>query len=93
MEEKNVNGETQKMTYEQLESVARQLSEQNRELYTKLQQMDMMNIFKRLDYLFRVVENHTKFGKAFVDKCKDEIVTLMTIPEKEDEEVKETESK
>ena len=93
MEEKNVNEETQKMTYEQLESVARQLSEQNRELYTKLQQRDMMNIFKRLDYLFRVVENHTKFGKAFVDKCKDEIVTLMTIPEKEDEEVKETESK
>ena len=93
MEEKNVNEETQKMTYEQLESVARQLSEQNKELYTKLQQMDMMNIFKRLDYLFRVIENHTKFGKAFVDKCKDEIVTLMTIPEKEDAEVEETESK
>ena len=92
MEEKNVNEETQKMTYEQLESVARQLSEQNRELYTKLQQMDMMNIFKRLDYLFRVIENHTKFGKAFVDKCKDEIVTLMTIPEKEDVK-EETESK
>ena len=93
MEEKNVNEETQKMTYEQLESVARQLSEQNRELYTKLQQIDMMNIFKRLDYLFRVIENHTKFGKAFVDKCKDEIVTLMTIPEKEDAEVEGTESK
>ena len=92
MEEKNVNEETQKMTYEQLESVARQLSEQNRELYTKLQQMDMMNIFKRLDYLFRVIENHTKFGKAFVDECKDEIVTLMTIPEKEDVK-EETESK
>ena len=92
MEEKNANEETQKMTYEQLESVARQLSEQNRELYTKLQQMDMMNIFKRLDYLFRVIENHTKFGKAFVDKCKDEIVTLMTIPEKEDVK-EETESK
>ena len=92
MEEKNVNEETQKMTYEQLESVPRQLSEQNRELYTKLQQMDMMNIFKRLDYLFRVIENHTKFGKVFVDKCKDEIVTLMTIPEKEDVK-EETESK
>ena len=48
MEEKNVNEETQKMTYEQLESVARQLSEQNRELYTKLQQMDMMNILLQI---------------------------------------------
>ena len=83
----------EKMSYEQLEGIAHQLSEQNRQLFAKLQELNMTNVFKRLDYLFRVIENHTKFGKAFVDKCKDEIVTLMTIPEKEDEEVKETESK
>lgn len=93
MEEKEVKeGQSQKMTYEQLESVAHQLSEQNRELRMKLQQMDMMNIFKRLDYLFKIVENQEKFNKEFVDKSKEEIVALMTIPEEGDKE-EETESK
>ena len=82
------------MTYEQLEAVAHQLSEQNRELYAKLQQLDMINIFKRLDYLFKIVENQTKFNKKFVDKSKEEIEALMTIPEKEQGDAKEeTESK
>lgn len=95
MEEKEITEEkSQKMTYEQLETVAHQLSEQNRELYTKLQQMDMINIFKRLDYLFKVIENQTKFNKKFVDKSKEEIETLMTIPDKEETDNKEeTESK
>lgn len=93
MEEKEVKeGQSQKMTYEQLESVAHQLSEQNRELRMKLQQMDMMNIFKRLDYLFKIVENQEKFNKEFIDKSKEEIVALMTIPEEGDKE-EETESK
>lgn len=93
MEEKEVKeGQSQKMTYEQLESVAHQLSEQNRELRMKLQQMDMMNIFKRLDYLFKIVENQEKFNKEFVNKSKEEIVALMTIPEEEDKK-EETESK
>lgn len=93
MEEKEVKeGQSQKMTYEQLESVAHQLSEQNRELRMKLQQMDMMNIFKRLDYLFKIVENQEKFNEEFADKSKEEIVALMTIPEKEDKK-EETESK
>lgn len=90
MEEKEIKeGKSQKMTYEQLEAVAHQLSEQNRELYAKLQQLDMINIFKRLDYLFKIVENQTKFNKKFVDKSKEEIEALMTIPEKEQGDAKE----
>ena len=33
--------EPKKMSYEELENVARQLSEQTRQLYTKLQEMNM----------------------------------------------------
>ena len=47
----------EKMSYEQLENVAHQLSEQSRQLYAKLQEANMANMFKRLDYLFKVVEN------------------------------------
>ena len=78
------------MSYEQLENVAHQLSEQNRQLYMKLQSANMTNLFKRLDYLFKVIENSDKFNKEFGNKCLTEIESSMTIPE---EESKEEESK
>lgn len=91
MEENKVKNERpEKMSYEQLENVAHQLSEQNKQLYMKLQSVNMTNLFKRLDYLFKVVENSEKFSREFVDKCIKEIETSMTIPE---EESKEEESK
>lgn len=74
----------EKMSYEQLENVAHQLSEQNKQLYMKLQEASMTNMFKRLDYLFKVVENGHMFGEEFLAKCISEIETVMTLPEEED---------
>lgn len=71
--------EPQKMTYEQLEQVAHQLSEQAKQLYRKLQEANMINMFKRLDYLFKVVENKDSFNGAFVQSCVDEIQDILTI--------------
>ena len=71
----------EKMSYEQLENVAHQLSEQAKQLYMKLQDANMNNIFKRLDYLFKVVENGHMFKQDFLDKCIAEIEELMTVPE------------
>ena len=73
----------EKMSYEQLENVAHQLSEQAKQLYTKLQEANINNIFKRLDYLFKVVENGHMFKQDFLDKCIIEIEELMTVPEEE----------
>ena len=88
------SAQSEKMSYEQLENIAHQLSEQVKQLYVKLQEANMANMFKRLDYLFKIVENQTKFNKKFVDKSKEEIEALMTIPEKEQGDAKEeTESK
>lgn len=80
--------ENEKMSYEQLENVAHQLSEQVRQLCAKLQEANLENMFKRLDYLFRVVENAHSFSVDFVNKCTSEIESLMTLPDPE-EEVKE----
>lgn len=74
----------EKMSYEQLENIAHQLSEQSRQLYAKLQEANMANVFKRLDYLFKVVENAHAFSEEFVTKCVAEIEDLMTIPESEE---------
>ena len=73
----------EKMSYEQLENIAHQLSEQAKQLYMKLQDANMNNIFKRLDYLFKVVENGHMFKQDFLDKCIVEIEELMTVPEEE----------
>ena len=81
----------EKMSYEQLENVAHQLSEQNRQLFAKLQELNMTNMLKRLDYLFKVVENGHMFKQDFLEKCIAEIESLMTVPEQE--EKLETEDK
>lgn len=84
MEEKEVAQEApKKLSYEELENVARQLSEQSERLYMQLQEVNMHNTFKRLDYLFKVLENDITFDDEFVEKCTKEIVGLLTIPEQE----------
>lgn len=75
----------EKMSYEQLENVAHQLSEQNRQLFVKLQKLNMANMFKRLDYLFKVVENGHMFKQDFLEKSIAEIESLMTVSEQEEE--------
>lgn len=79
----------EKMSYEQLENVAHQLSEQAKQLYAQLQAANMTNVFKRLDYLFKVVENGHVFNQEFLNKCVAEIEEHITIPE----EIEETENK
>ena len=76
----------EKLSYEQLENVAHQLSEQAKQLYMKLQATNMSNMFKRLDYLFKVVENGHMFKQDFLEKCIAEIEEIMTVPEVTDKE-------
>ena len=74
----------EKLSYEQLENVAHQLSEQAKQLYMKLQAANMSNMFNRLDYLFKVVENGHIFKQDFFEKCIAEIEEIMTVPEETD---------
>ena len=46
----------------------------------------MTNMFKRLDYLFKVVEHGHMFKQDFLDKCITEIEEIMAIPEEGGEE-------
>lgn len=80
----------QKMSYEQLEQIAHQLSEQARQLYGQLQKSNLSNMFKRLDYLFKVVENGHIFKQDFLDRCVKEIEDIMTVPEEPENSEEET---
>lgn len=77
---------SEKMSYEQLTNIAHQLSEQSRTLYAKLQEANMTNVFKRLDYLFLVLQNNSNFPSDFVIACAEEIQNLLTIPESTEED-------
>lgn len=74
-----------KFTYEQLENIANSLSNQVQQLSARLQEANMMNIFKRLDYCFKVLECSASFNTEFVNKCSEEIIEIMT----PSEEIKE----
>lgn len=65
--------ENTKMSYEELERVANNL-------YIRLQDADMSNMFRRLDYLFKVVEFKDTFTPTFVESCVKEVEMMMTIP-------------
>lgn len=86
MEENKENKEVKKLSYEQLEQIANQYSEQARQLYLKLQEANMTNMFKRMDYLFKVIENNKVFSSDFVKKCINELEELMKLPEETKEE-------
>lgn len=76
--------EEKKLSYEELEKIAQQLSIQCQQLSARVQRQDMELTFKRLDYLFAVVNCATgAFDESFVTKCVQEIKDIMT-PEAEE---------
>lgn len=85
------NKEKKKLSYEDLENLCHQLSDQGQKLYRQLQEANMTNVFKRLDYLFAVVDNREAFPEDFTKKCIDEIINTMTLPEPEETEEVKTE--
>lgn len=82
MEEKEVVKE--EPTIGQYKQAVEALKSQNTQLIYQLQNANMANLFKRLDYLFKVVENAAMFDEAFVEQCIAEIKELMTLPETEE---------
>lgn len=68
-----------KMSYEELNNVCMQLYQQNQNLMKQLQQANMGNTFKRMDYLFKVIELEDKIKNPdFVNNCIAELVEALT---------------
>lgn len=94
--EKKVSAAAQKM--EEKKYTESELNAACGQLYQKLmkeiQMRDMTNMFKRMDYMFKVIENRACFSEGFVSDCVQEIETALTpvepeadseyTPEKED---------
>jgi len=87
IEEMNASANAQEM--EEKKYTESELNAACNQLYQKLmkeiQMRDMTNLFKRLDYLFKVVENKECFSDTFVYNCTQEIETALTPVESEEE--------
>ena len=80
-----------KLTYEQLNDACNQLFQQNQQMRKAIEELNMANMFKRLDYLFKIVENAGTFKDSdFLNSCMDEIKETLTLqPEDNKAESKE----
>jgi len=73
--------EEKKYTESELNAACNQLYQK---LMKEIQMRDMTNMFKRLDYLFKIIENQNCFSNRFVEDCIQEIETALTPVESED---------
>lgn len=74
-----------KLSYEELEYAASQLSMQVQQLQARLNNLQVSNIIERLNLLFKVVELKDMFNADFVYLCSKEIENTLTLPEVKEE--------
>ena len=75
-----------KLSYEELENAAHQMSEQGRKLYSEneqlrklIEELNLQNTFKRLDYLWTVINSDTAYiTEDFKVKCGEEFMKIMS---------------
>lgn len=78
--------EEKKYTESELNAACGQLYQK---LVKEIQLRDMTNMFRRMDYLFKVVENRAYFSSDFVGDCVEEIETALTPVEQEENTAEE----
>lgn len=91
MEEKKVQAQPKKLSYEELENVAKQLSEQlntvvaaNKQLEMRLRQINMDNIFTQLQFRMEIAKNKELFSDEFNVSNIKMIESILTPQEQEE---------
>lgn len=86
--------EEKKLSYEELENYAKQLTQQFDMMRKQMESMQLQEVVARLNFLFKVVELAKHFNKEYVSKCVEEIqrILVMEKPETGEPEVEEIEA-
>lgn len=71
------NKKENKLTYEQLTNKVAGLEGLNNQLMKQIQQVSLGNLFKRIDYLFKILENKEAFSEEVIIKTSKEIEEFM----------------
>ena len=82
---KDADVQPKKLTYEQLEAAANQISEQAKNLYMEnqnlkktVERLTMNDVFAQLDLRFKVLNYKDLFPQEFIERIIGEIVDTMT---------------
>lgn len=78
----------EKLSYEKLEQVAIQATQQAQKFYAELQQANYGNVLNRMQMLFEVIAHADKFDNEFVCQCAEEIKKFLTLEVPEVEQPK-----
>ncbi len=81
--EEKVAAKQEKLSYDELNQVSQQLFQENKMLRTKVQELSVEAFYKRIEYMFKVVELASVFSKEFVERTIQEIETVMTAEEEQ----------
>ena len=76
--------EEKKLSYEELKNVCGQLQQQNAFMREQMLKARNEELYKRIDYLFKVVENKQAFSNVFYDNVVNEIEEILTPVEQEE---------
>lgn len=81
--EDKVTAKQEKLSYDELNQVSQQLFQENKMLRTKVQELSVEAFYKRIDYMFKVVELASVFSEEFVERTIQEIETVMKAEEEQ----------
>ena len=76
------NKEQKVLTYDELKDVCNQLQQQNTFLRTELQKHAGEDFFKRIEYLFKVIENKDLFiavDNEFFNEAVKDLISILRI--------------
>lgn len=84
--------EEKKFTYEELETITKQMAQQIDTMRNQLQQNSFNEAVARLNFSFQVLQNEKFFPKKYVESIVEDIQNILAI-QKDEEEVKPKERK
>lgn len=88
----NSKTEGKQLSKEQVAEICNQLIKENQQLKAKCNELISIAQYKRVDYLFAVLNSSYPFEKEFRDTCAKELMIALT-PVEEKEDTKEKDKK
>lgn len=86
------NNAKKALSYDELKNIASQLQQQNAFLIEQLKKTNDESFYKRIDFLFKVIEFNKLFPEEFVQKCVTGLIETITIVD-DSEQLEKVESK
>lgn len=80
--------EDKKLSYDELKNYASQLVDVNNKMKKVIEELSNESFLKRIDILFKVLDNKELFGNEFTAMCIEELKEIITIKREEEEENK-----